>query len=127
MPLPWVRLDTTHPWNPKILALVEAGQWRAIVVYDMGLAYCGGHDTDGFIPHRVLSYIHGTPAVARQLVDVGLWTVDPKGWFMPNWPERQQLSTQTSDTRTQLTVAGLKGNCIRWHGRDCGCWRRSPI
>lgn len=125
MPLPWIRYDTTLPWHPKILELVEAGKWRAISVFGFSMAYCGAQDTDGYIPRLALPTIHGTPRVARDLVDVKLWATDPRGWYIPDFTEYQPTSEKTAETRAQKQVASRKGNCIRWHGLECGCWRKT--
>lgn len=123
MPLPWIRYDTTHPWNPKVLSLVEDGKWRAIAVYDFSLAYCGAQDTDGFIPRLALASIHGTPRVATDLVNARLWATDRKGWYIPDFTDYQPTSEKTAETRAQKQAASRKGNCIRWHGIGCNCWR----
>ena len=80
MPLPWVRLETTFPSNPKLLAmLLEQNGYRAGLVYLCGLSYSGAHGTDGFIPREALIFIHGRQADAEQLVSHGFWWPQPGG------------------------------------------------
>jgi hypothetical protein len=98
MGLPWVRLDTGFPMNPKILGLVEDRQWRPIVTYIAGLAYSGQQGTDGFIPAGALAFIHATKRDAQALVDAGLWRPCPGGWEVPGWAEFQP-STEESQKR----------------------------
>ncbi len=76
MGLPWVRLDTQFPSNPKVLELTSSNRWRAAFVYLTGLAYCGQHGTDGYLPEASLPFIHATKRDADELVKVGLWHTD---------------------------------------------------
>lgn len=55
MGLPWIRLDTSFPTNPKVLELVESKRHKAAFGYVCGLTYAGLHGTDGFIPAGVLA------------------------------------------------------------------------
>jgi hypothetical protein len=74
MGLPWVRLDTAFPRNPKILALLEEKDgYRAALVWVCSLAYSGEQGTDGFVPRYALQHLHGRPADAEKLVIHSLW------------------------------------------------------
>jgi hypothetical protein len=123
--LPWVRLDTTFPESPKVLELASRrGGHAAGFVYLCGLAYAGRHGTDGFIPAAALPRLHGKKADAALLVDVGLWRVVPTGgWLVHDYTEYQQTAETTKLVRDQQSSGGAKGNCVRWHGENCGCWR----
>ena len=110
MGLPWVRLDTQFNTNPKVLALVEDKQWRALSVYVCGLGYCGVHGTDGFIPRPALPFIHGTSREASALVSVGLWTGCPGGWNVNGWAEFQESSQETADRKKRAQAAAAS----RW-------------
>lgn len=125
MALPWVRLETSFPQNPKVLALVADKRWQDIVTYVSGLAYSGAQGTDGFIPRAALASIHGTPRVATSLVSAGLWQKDRAGWYMPDWDEFQQTSSQVADYKAKKQAASRKGNCARWHPPGCECWREA--
>lgn len=124
--LPWVRLDAGIASHDKILALLEddVGGRATAFVYVCGLAYCGLNGTDGAIPFGALPFVHGTKADAAALVDVGLWRPEPSGWSVVNWEKRQQLSGTTKEIRAARSLGAAKGNCIRWHGEDCGCWAK---
>lgn len=113
MGLPWVRLETGFPHNPKIIALAADRRWQAITLYVSGLAYSGEHGTDGFIPHHCLSFIHGTPRVADQLVQVSLWRPRPGGWDINGW-EEFQFSSAEHKARSDRARAAAE---IRWRGR----------
>jgi hypothetical protein len=125
MSLPWVRLDTAMPDHPKILALVDSykdGRATAFV-YLCSMAYSGKHGTDGFIPRPALGRLNGRPVDADRLVDVGLWHKEETGWTIHAWAEYQQSTEETQERRRNIERNSRKGNCVRWHGEHCGCWR----
>lgn len=124
MALPWVRLDTGLPDHPKILGLIDAKKHRAVMVYTFGLAYSGRHETDGFIPKNALPFIHGTKGDAVALVEARLWHYTEGGYQINDWEQYQPTSEAQKATRDSLKSAAKKGNCIRHHGPDCGCWAK---
>lgn len=110
MGLPWVRLDTQFPSNPKVLELVAAKRWRALFVYVSSLAYCGVHETDGYLPDTALPFIHATRAEANTLVDAGFWHPEPGGWSVHDWDEKQPSSEEHRARRERAIRAAQK----RW-------------
>lgn len=110
MPLPWVRLDTQWPHNPKFLMLVEDKKWRAVSVYMAGLAYSGAHGMKGFLPELCLPMLHGTKREAVDLVDVALWLPQPGGWDINGWAEFQP---ETDDAEARRSRA-IKAAQARW-------------
>jgi hypothetical protein len=124
MGLPWVRIDANIGHNPKIIALASEGRWRAMSAYLVGIAWSGGQGTAGFIPTSALPFIHATRKDAQQLVDVGLWHSSDigDGYLINDW-DVYQPSAEVGDS---YTAKARKGNCIRWHGHACGCWKVSP-
>jgi hypothetical protein len=108
--LPWVRLDTQFPSNPKILELAARKQWRATFAYVAALAYAGQHGTDGYIPDTALMFIHATKADANALVSVGLWRPAPGGWDINGWDEFQ-VSDEAARRRRERAQ---KGAAKRW-------------
>lgn len=123
MGLPWVRLDTQFASNPKILGLVSAKKYRAIVVWMASLGYAGAHDTDGHIPAAALPFLHGTKTDATDLVMARLWHVAEGGYRINGWADYQQASLESAGRRQGQQQASKKANCVRWHGKGCGCWR----
>lgn len=96
--LPWVRLDTAFPDNPKILALCELRDGhRAGFVYLCGLAYAGKHGTDGFIPVGALPRVNGRRVDAQRLVDASLWQPAPGGWIVHGWADKQESTEETRE------------------------------
>lgn len=124
MALPWVRLDTQFPLNPKILELIGAKKHRVIVAWVSSLAYSGAQGTDGFIPSAALPFIHATKADATDLVMARLWICAPGGWQINDWHEYQFSSDEHEQRRLKAEKASKKANCVRWHGKDCGCWNQ---
>ena len=107
MGLPWVRLDTQFPSNPKVLELAAAKQFQAAFTYLCSLAYAGQHGTDGFIPSNSLPFIHGGRAQANQLVAVGLWVLAPNGWLINGWDEFQVSDDAARKRRERAQKGGI--------------------
>ena len=113
MPLPWVRLDTAMPDNPKILHLIESHKEgrAAAFVWLCGLAYSGKHGTDGFITRSALSRINGLAVHAHLLVEHQLWKDEGVGWTVPGWDEFQESNTETKTRSDRARKAAF----ARWH------------
>ena len=126
MSLPWVRLDTGIASHDKILALLSdpsSKRWQAAFSFTCAIGWSGDHGTDGLIPSTALPFVHGTTATAALLEKHDLWEPAERGWFMPNYAERQELALVTAAKRASKKAASRKGNCVRHHGPACGCWR----
>lgn len=122
MALPWVRLDTAWPQNPKFLALVEDRKWRAIAVYMAGLAWSGAQGQDGFIPSGALVMIHGTRKDAADLVDVRLWRITKGGWDVNDWSEYQPTTVEHQERSRRARNAAL----ARWSREKGNGTARAP-
>jgi hypothetical protein len=115
LPLPWVRLDTAFPYNPKLLAMAaEKDGHRAGLVYVCSLAYSGAHGTDGFIPKEALAFIHGRQADAGRLVRHGFWRTQPGGWLINGWTDFQESNAETQERRRRAQAAAQS----RWEGHE---------
>jgi hypothetical protein len=126
MALPWVRLDSNIASHDKILALTadkNPRRWQALASYCCALAWSGGQGTDGFIPSYALQFVHGNAQTARLLVAHRLWEEAVGGWRIRNYETRQELTVITDAKREERHVNAQKANCVRWHGKDCGCWK----
>lgn len=116
-------MDSNIATHDKILdVLAQRNGVNAAWMYVCSLGYSGGHGTDGAIPFNALPFIHGNKSLPGLLVDARLWTPEPAGWSIPNWAERQEMSMITEQKRAAQSKGGTKGNCIKHHGPDCGCW-----
>lgn len=128
MALPWVRLDANIATHDKIVQLLSdpsAKRWQAVSSYMFALAWSGGHGTDGHVPTAALPFVHGTPATARLLEKYHLWEAATAGWKIRNFEIRQELTLVAEGKRAAQKLGGVKGNCRKYHGPDCGCWKQS--
>lgn len=123
--LPWVRLDANIGTNRKIVRLLALRDGaKAFALYITALGWAGGHGTDGRIPGYILPMLHGTPHLARLLIDCDLFDYDGgDGYAIRNYADRQELA--------RVTEAKQQGKrraiCIRWmkEGRACTCGEHS--
>lgn len=121
MALPWIRLDTAMPDNPKILDLLqERDGHRAAFVWVCCLAYAGKHGTDGFIPRSAAPFVHGKPADFARLVAVGALEQDAGGWQIHAWGEFQETSDETR-ARSERAKAAARA---RWSKDEVARARR---
>jgi hypothetical protein len=123
--LPWVRLDAGFYAHDKILELVSRRHgMEAVAVYAFSLSWCGTSGTDGHVPKTALALLHAKGHHVELLVKARLWDPTPDGgWIVHNWDTRQATAQQTRDTFQLRRSISMKGNCVRWHGAECGCWR----
>jgi hypothetical protein len=126
--LSWFRVDGDIASNPKVLALLTRSNGaKAFVAYIAALGYSTAHGTDGRISRLALPMVHGTPAVAAALVDVGLWDADEAGdWIIHDFLEYQLGSKRTAAYYERKKALGRLGNCRRWHAPDCTCAQDPP-
>ena len=128
MGLPWVRLDSNIATHDKVLNLISdpgKGKWQAFTLYTCALGWSGGNGTDGFVPSAALPFVHGTAATARLLVKYALWDEARCGYQIRNFGERQQSSGAAQSVHDAQKRGARKGNCVRHHGPECGCWERT--
>ena len=114
MPLPWVRMDTQWPHNPKFLMLVEDGKWRAVAVYWAGLGWSAAQGLDGFVPYYALPQVHATRKNAGELVEVALWHPCEGGWLINGYAEFQPSNEEHQARSKRAQAAAM----VRWHGRN---------
>lgn len=115
MALPWVRLDTGFPDNPKVLRLIGQNQYRAVVAYVSALAWSGRQETAGRIPKAALPFLHATKRDAAMLVSCGLWDETPDGWAIHDFEDYQV----TNVTQGHRINAAKIAACTRWHTQPC--------
>ena len=111
MALPWIRLDTSMPDNPKLLGLLtEKDGHRAAFVWICCMAYAGKHETAGFIPREAVSRVNGRSADMARLVAAGMLTECAGGWDVKGWDE-YQLSDESASARRERAK---KAAAARW-------------
>jgi hypothetical protein len=117
MGLPWIRLDTSMPDNPKLLGLLtEKEGHRAAFVWVCCMAYAGKHGTDGFIPREAVPRANGRSADMTRLVAAGLLTQDAGGWLINSWDEFQVSDEEAQKRRERAQFAARK----RWSKKEAG-------
>lgn len=115
--LPWVRVDSDLAQNPKVLDLIaEHGQrgMAAGFMFICSIGYSAAHNTDGSIRKAALASIHGTPALARLLVEVGLWEPVEKGWRVTKYADHQPTLATREAMEKARSDAGRKAANARW-------------
>lgn len=115
MALPWIRLDTSMPDNPKILGLLtEKDGHRAAFVWVCALTYAGKHETDGFIPREAVQKINGRNADMARLVAYELLIENAGGWVIRSWDEYQRSNDSTKNRRSRAQHAAA----VRWSKKE---------
>jgi hypothetical protein len=115
MALPWVRLDTSFPTNPKLLAMLARKEGhRAAFVYVASLAYSGCHGCDGFVTAEALPFIHARRSDAALLCQFGFWRAVTGGWEINDWTQFQQSTEETQQRKRRAQAAAQ----ARWNGHE---------
>jgi hypothetical protein len=126
MGLPWARLDVNIGTHDKILNLFSdpsPKKWQAFSSYTIAIGWSVGHGTDGHVPRAALTAVFGTTVTARLLEKYRLWEEATAGWHIVNFEERQELTIVSEMKQVGRQLASAKANCVRHHGKDCGCWQ----
>lgn len=111
MALPWIRLDTSMPDNPKLLGLLtEKDGHRAAFVWLCAMAYAGKHGTNGFIPREAVSRINGRNVDMARLVAAGFIETLAGGWQIKSWDEYQISDEESQKRRSKAQHAAA----VRW-------------
>lgn len=125
----FIRVSVDLPLNPKLAVIDEpAAGWAYVVA----LCYCGQNLTDGSFPMPVVLRLAGVePAVARLLLDVGLW--HETGHTCERCPQpmsgmgvvhdylsHQRSAEEAKTLRDARREAGRKGAASRWADHSNG-------
>lgn len=111
----WAKVDDGLHAHPKWIRATKGAR----ALWTTALSWCSGQGNGGHIPRDLLRYLDGTPAEARTLVDVGLWTPTDDGWRFHEWEERNPDALSARAAATAQKTGGAFGSHKRWHvGRD---------
>ena len=113
MGLPWVRLETGWPLNPKVSDLVDIGMAgkSAAYAYCAGMCHSGRYGLDGFVPRGALRRMAITKRDTDLLVEFGLWHTEGNGgWRINDWADYQESSDETQKRSEKARMAAQ----IRW-------------
>ena len=128
MGYPWARLDANISHHDKLVWLKhQRGGWRAISVYLFSVGWSVGQGTDGHIPEHMAPALDADRQTIGLLTGARLWEPNGNGWHIRNFAQRQELDIVREGKRAMSRAGAAKGNCIRWHGPDCGCWRNGSV
>lgn len=118
MPLPWVRLDTAMPDNPKILHLIDSHKegMAAAFAWVCSIAYCGKVGTDGFLSRSALSRTNAKPIHARLLAEHGFWIPDGGGWTVHDYLDYNPTTEDIQRRSEKARDAAAR----RWHSNGNG-------
>ena len=117
MALPWIRLDTSMPDNPKLLGLLtEKDGHRAGFVWLCAMSYAGKHGTDGFIPREAVPRINARNSDMALLVAHGFLDVLAGGWQVKSWDEYQISDEESQKRRSRAQKAAA----ARWSKKEVG-------
>lgn len=93
----WARVDD---------GLHKSVKWRraskgARALWTTSLSWAMDELTDGYVPHDLLSYLGGTKADAKSLVDCGLWIELKDGWQFHDWADYQPSRAKVIEERAK--------------------------
>lgn len=115
MGLPWIRLDTTMPDNPKVLGLLaQKDGHRAAFVWVCCMAYAGKHETAGFVTREAARVVHARSTDLRLLCTHDLLTETAGGWQINGWDEFQLTSPEALRRKEKAQKAAA----ARWSKRE---------
>ena len=99
--MPWVKLDDQFFAHPKVVEVSN----EAKLLYLAGLTYCAGQLTDGRIGRGALRAVAASlgldPALAVELVGVGLWSATEAGYAVHDYLEYQPSAEQVRAQRAE--------------------------
>lgn len=121
----WFRVDDSFPSHPKVLAIPRgATRMRAVGLWTALGAWCAQQLTDGRFGRHMVAEQGGTPADARQLVEVGLWEVTSDGYAFHDWadwqPTRAQVEADREAARARMRTARNKRRSSPEHTPNFG-------
>lgn len=125
----WSKLEDGIGSHPKILRVGTAG----LALYTVGLAYCGKHLTDGFIPEAAVPTLWDfadvkTTArrVAARLVEAGLWEPAPGGYRVHDFLAYNLSRAEVLARRAVRSEAGRLGGLRSGQTRQAH-WQANAI
>jgi hypothetical protein len=106
--MPWGRIDDDLYDHPKVH---ELGKYRlpCIGLYALVLSWCNRYLTDGYIPADRVKGFGGTPALAEQLVRVGLWDKTTDGYHVHDFLDYNASAEQVMYRRLNFRELGKRG------------------
>lgn len=98
----WTKLDDSFYDNPKI---IEGGN-EVAGAFARSLSYCGKHNTDGTFPKVIGDDIARRKKVTDTLLELGLWILDGRRYFIPDYlefnPSAEQVEKDRATARERM-------------------------
>lgn len=101
----WAKLHNDL-WSSRkwmSISLAAQGLWTTAVAYSNTMR------TYGKLEGHLLPLFRGTPELAAELVDAGLWDVDGDGWQIHDWDDHQTSREHAESVSAKRAAAGRKG------------------
>lgn len=121
----WHLTDDAFYDHPKVRAIPRRRRLAAVGLWALAAGYTSRHLTDGHLNESLIEDLTGTPAVAADLVAVGLWHTAghdcqacpplEAGYLFHDWREWNASRADVETKRESAAVEGLRGNHKRWH------------
>jgi hypothetical protein len=93
--MPWFKVDDGFHGHPKVMDLSLA----AVGLWSLAGSWCAKYLTDGYVPSKTLPRLGGTPALAQDLHDAGLWEPAEGGWQFRDWADYQPSKAEVEAER----------------------------
>lgn len=119
----WFKMDDGFANSKPVLRIPRRYRLQAVGLWALAGTWSAKEETDGFIPEYVLEEFCGTPGIANQLVQAGLWEIvegsskdrvgilsavsdNPQlpGWVFRNWGKYQPTKAELEENREKERV-----------------------
>lgn len=101
----WAKLHNDL-WSSRkwmSVSLAAQGLWTTAVAYSNTMR------TYGQLDGHLLPLFRGTPELAAELVEAGLWDTDGDGWQIHDWDDHQTSREHAETVSAKRSAAGRKG------------------
>lgn len=112
----WFKVDDGFWAHPKTLLISDS----AIALWLKAGTWASQMLTDGCVPTTSLGVFGATREHAGELVEVGLWDADPRGYRFHDWEHYQPSAAVEKQKRADRAAAGRKGAEARWGSKPDG-------
>lgn len=119
----WFKVDDAFHSSKPVLKIPRKYRLAAIGLWTSAGTWCAQEESDGFFPEWVLEELCGTPALAKQLINCGLWIAvtrpvlasssvsagsssesEESGWQFKNWSKYQPTRKEMDEKREKDRV-----------------------
>lgn len=112
--MPWGRIDDAHWRHRKVAALDDALRKPCLALFWLAVSWANDNRTDGAVSATGIRQLDGTKEEAEELVRVGLWERDGRGYRIHDFLDFNKSQAQLANEKAQRTMAGHAGAAARW-------------